>query len=713
MSQEFIKQPNLPVTKSMPSLMGINLNGLQKQTGYGDIIAKGLQYTNALVEKADTIKQNNELTNLKQKFDDMENEFAFQYLSDPNVYNTDEGRKKFMDAYNNLIEQKKTILQDSNVELSKDNRDKLIGYFKNTTWNNLFKFQQGMNQGYLKEQTDNVLLSSEKSIMLLPTYTDPLQQENAVAEQLQNIKALERLGINTDKMQLQYLTKSQEAITDKKIDIDIINNNNNPEFYKTEKVGNKIIVVTDSEGNPVIDVNKKIKALYNLGDTFLSDKECMESAKTLHEQTGIDLDTAYAYIRGARKEKWLKSSYTANAKLLQQSAIEEEKTRLYEQRVTDAMSKANTEMQTAIDTNDIPKMLTLLDAKNIGLDTAVALGGININTGKSYAEQIYGDNVQNIYNNKQYIPMLNSNQLKNFDFSYQPDGSINIGEAQGFANMFKYYVSNKDGKLYPSYYIDFTAQQLAKNSNNDLLKNPQFMKAFVGFGNQNLPNQETMYELITATNKHKNFDVNNNFKGEFLGKDHSLLVNQIVGAYCLENMSTLKLSLGNKPSLRAIENALQNASPDTQIKIKTLITQLENGFNAPVLTERLPENTMLLKEQAINKAKTEEVNKWAYQIKDDSLKKELDKDANTNATKPQFTDSQKGIFLTIDRMDNNTFINNYIFNNETMLKYQNLSEEINRRNFSENELQLIMKKTPIGRIDILEILENKKSQIKN
>ena len=305
MSQEFIKQPNLPVTKSMPSLMGINLNGIQKQTGYGDMIAKGLQYTNALVEKADAIKQNNELTNLKQKFDDMENEFAFQYLSDPNVYNTDEGRKTVIDAYNNLIEQKKTILQDSNVELSKDNRDKLVGYFKDTTWNKLLTIQPALNQGYLKEQTDNVLLSSEKSIMLLPTYTDPSQQENAVAEQLQNIKALERLGINTDKMQLQYLTKSQEVITDKKIDIDIINNNNNPEFYKTEKVGNKIIVVKDSEGNPVIDVNKKIKALYNLGDTFLSDKECMESAKTLHEQTGIDLDTAYAYIRGARKEKWL------------------------------------------------------------------------------------------------------------------------------------------------------------------------------------------------------------------------------------------------------------------------------------------------------------------------------------------------------------------------------------------------------------------------
>lgn len=700
MSQEFIKQPNLPVTKSMPSLMGINLNGIQKQTGYGDIIAKGLQYTNALVEKADTIKQNNELTNLKQKFDDMENEFAFQYLSDPNVYNTDEGRKTVIDAYNNLIEQKKTILQDSNVELSKDNRDKLVGYFKDTTWNKLLTIQPALNQGFLKEQTDNVLLSSEKSIMLLPTYTDPLQQESAVAEQLQNIKALERFGINTDKMQLQYLTKSQEAITDKKINVDIINNNTDEKFYKTEIVDGKPVVIYDTNGNPIIDATKKLTALHELANTFLSDEECMESAKSLHNQTGMDLDTAYAYIRNARKEKWIKTYYTSSAKLAQQQSIEAEKARKIEQKITDNIDKNTNTAKDAIQDKDLYKLSTVLDANNIGLDVPTMLMGQNNIEGLTNCEFFYGDSPESLYQNGFYMDILSPNELKYFNNSIETgaDGSLNFGSFDSTMNLLSQYTIDKtSGQRLSQPFVESIVTQFSESTNEPLLKHPEFVKAGLKMNEEDTSklNYEEISQLINATKlvPQINTGMGTYKNGIILNEKQNSEINYVLGAYAIANRSKYSLDINEKSSMAMIDNAIRK-NPVALQEFKKLQIKLNNGISAPKLKPKkinevglFPTIEQTAREQAINNY---------YKDLGRKNQQAVDSTWTGKSVRPQFKETQTGVLDTMNKVNNETFLSDLINNPNVMSKYKNIENEILTRDFTESQLKDCLYNLPIN-----------------
>lgn len=701
MSQEFIKQPNLPVTKSMPSLMGINLNGIQKPTGYGDIIAKALQYTNALVDKADTIKQNNEVTNLKQKLDDMENEFAFTYLADPNAYNTEEGRNKIIHAYNDLIEQKKIVLQDSNVELSKDNRDKLNGYFKDTTWNKLMNMQQGLNQGFLKEQTDNVLLSSEKSVMLLPTYTDPIQQEMEVSEQLKNIKSLERFGIRTDKMQLQYLTSSQEAITDKKINVDIINNNTDERFFKKELVNGEWVTVYDNNGNPIIDTTKKLTALHELADTFLSDEECMDSAKSIHQQTGIDLETAYAYIRNARKEKWIKTYYTSSAKLAQQQAIEAEKTRQWEQNITDNIQKNVTDTKLAINDKDIYTIATKMDVNNVGLTVPEILTATNTVTGRTNSEELYGDTPQGLYNRGFYVDVLNDKQLKALTNTIElgTDGSLNEGTFFSNMNFLRQNMYTKDGaNMLPQPFIESIAEQYARNTPIALLKYPSFVKAGAGLneGDNTQLQQNDIAELLNATSKIKALKKGDGTYryGTILDEDEPSELNHILGAYAITYKRKWGLNITENSSIAMIDNAIKN-NRQALNDFKILKTKVKNGLTAPRL------NSALLNEDNIvptvtQTSKEQSINKFSYQIKDPNIRHELDKETTGKAVLPQFQDNQKGVYLTVPQMDNEAFLKN-LNNNWTMMKdYEDLDGEINRRDFTDKQLYDCLYNIPIN-----------------
>ena len=290
----FINTTGLDIEKSMPALIGMDFSGIVQSKSNIDI---GKAVSN-FADKYKKIEQTNNTIKIQNQLNEMENKWQLQNMSDPNALMTADGRKSIEESYNNLIEQKKKLLIDAKGQFDSDTYLKLEGYFKNQTYDSLYKLQYKTNTAYIKETTDDVLLSTKLLVDTI-ALSDNEEERNILAQNgLKNIQGLEELGIDTREMCLNFITTTQQKSLEYEVEKNIMNNNTNEAFFMKDENGN---FVYDSQGNNIIDNAKKMKALNNLYDGFLSDAAIMDAAKSISESTNIKVDDAFNVIKNIRQ----------------------------------------------------------------------------------------------------------------------------------------------------------------------------------------------------------------------------------------------------------------------------------------------------------------------------------------------------------------------------------------------------------------------------
>ena len=292
----FINTTGLQIEKSMPSLVGMDFSQVayKRPNDIGKAISD-------FATKSQNVAQNNKYMKIQNELDQMEKSWKLQYMTDPNAYSSKERRAEITKTYNDLIEQKKNILINSKGSLSSEQYSKLENYFKEQTYDSLFNLQKNENVGYLKETTDDVLLNTNIGIEELSLMDNEELRNTKMEDILNNIKALETLGVDTRSMQLEAVTTAQDRITTYEIEKSIINNIDDSRFYLTDKEGDPI---RDSQGNPIIDNNKKLKELYRQREIFLSKESITDAAKSVAKATGMNEKDAFNYIKNTRDRYW-------------------------------------------------------------------------------------------------------------------------------------------------------------------------------------------------------------------------------------------------------------------------------------------------------------------------------------------------------------------------------------------------------------------------
>lgn len=399
----FINTTGLEIEKSMPSLIGMDFSGVVQSKSNIDL---GKTISN-FADKYKKIEQTNNTIKIQNKMNEMENQWQLENMSDPNVLMTNEGRQSIGQSYNNLIEQKKKLLIDAKGQFDSDTYLKLEGYFKNQTYDSLYKLQYKTNTAYIKETTDDVLLSTKLLVDNI-ALSDNEEERNMLAENgLKNIQELETLGVDTREMCLNFITTTQQKSLEYEVERNIMNNNTNEAFFMTDEQGNFIY---DNQGNAIIDNGKKMKALNDLYDGFLSDAAIMDAAKSISKTTNIKVEDAFNVIKNIRQTN-IKAHRQYNESILGNREQNNKYAMLaFQQKVENAGISGVKSM------NDAMNKGRVLDG--VGIATGRVIDATNI----SELDNIYRltngkyDNAKDILNDNQYIPLLvenDANWLKN------------------------------------------------------------------------------------------------------------------------------------------------------------------------------------------------------------------------------------------------------------------------------------------------------------
>lgn len=728
MAEKFIQKQNFNLAKSIPALVGINLDGVKPYQGYGNAIMQAVEYTEKLLEKSQQIKDNNVINNLKSQWDDLDNEFNQNVLTDPNVYNTKDGRASVVSLYNDIIEKKLASLNNTDAPLNKRQRAELQDYLKKTTQSKIFTMQKDLNNGMIKETVDDVTLSTEKAIARIVNYDNTEQQDEVVAETLNNIKMLEELGIKTDKMQLTFLTKTQDAITDKLIDENIINNRTNPKFFETtdggevryDENGNELNVVRDAMGNPLIDPKKQLKAIYDVVDNELSDKECKRIAKELNQKTGINEEEAFYYIKNARKEKWIKSSAGFTAKLQQQEYYNTQaKIKLGEQ-INNKIQKDISSFNNYKKDGNINGMLNMISEYSytnpipisyLANDNGIMKNGVPI----SNFEVLYGTTFDDMVNgNQYYAKMLNTGIASNLGkmITKGENGGLDMNSLGRFiATANSQFVDQSSGKTYTDNQINMMIDEISDNMNLPIAKHSEFIKSLLGRNDtdSSLLTQNDAINILNATMLAKDPKMSiETYQDKYDGSKDLFLNSSDVGAFEVNDIMYKYMMVYGKNYSRKFQNLDPN-DPSSIGRLNSLYKSLKPNEKEMVKNIRSKIQNTVIKQNRIPAPVTNESYNviqrnaeittknlqagTAYKKDVEGLKKSQ---AEGVVGKGSYV-VEGGVDKVLPTQNNNFWIESLV-KNRRLLKASDFNDELNKRwkTLSDKEKRTLHRIVPIG-----------------
>lgn len=406
---KFIKAKNLNFAQTVPQLIDMNVS---KVPAYGgDPLAKSVGDTiYKFAENAKKVAQAGELTRLKTELSELDNQFKVNFLANPNAFNTDEGRKAVADAYNNVVAQKKAILQNGKMALSSDDYSSLDQFFRQGTSNAIFNTQKEINTAYTKEEVDTQMFTAQASLENIKNLDDPTMQNELVTDTLKSLGSLKQLGVDTRKIQLDFAVKAQKELNEVTIQRNIIDNFSNPRYFKKDSKGN--IEWADPPYNtvPKIDIFAKNRDLMALEKTFLSDEAIREASKGIAEVTGIDETTAFNYVKNQRQGDWIKGSIKMKADLDHQQQLEEAKAFRYEERKRQEVF----EKRMALNSASTPEAIRMFSQDSDPI--AIQLNRVNPNTNTTLMHDITGgiaDNLADLQSKGYNMYLLDQPVVKN------------------------------------------------------------------------------------------------------------------------------------------------------------------------------------------------------------------------------------------------------------------------------------------------------------
>lgn len=147
----FIQPKGLQIAQSVPALVGMGLGAISgantsSQLGaFGEAIGTLVQ---GYIDNKNLIAE----AQLQSDWQELDNKFQMDVLSNPTIMDTEEGRQYLLSSYNDLITKKRTMLDERRSALGDVRYTNNMSKFKQKTENEAYQLQVGINQQYLRNQ---------------------------------------------------------------------------------------------------------------------------------------------------------------------------------------------------------------------------------------------------------------------------------------------------------------------------------------------------------------------------------------------------------------------------------------------------------------------------------------------------------------------------------------------------------------------------------
>ena len=311
----FINTTGLPIEKEMPSLVGMDLSGINKEPlklNLGKVISDFANRAQELKEQASATKLSNQLL-------DEEQAWRIEYLSDPNAFANKDRRTEIAKSYNDLIERKKALIMGAQSKLNAQQYGAVEAQFKQQTYNSLFDLQTKMNSAFVQESVES--LGIEKNALIIKctntgNRNEIMQYQEMLAE---CFNAEASLGIDNREQAIKTLMTIEDNYLQRKVVDEIINNTTAKEYAKIDDDGSPIL---DTSGNYIIDTNKVLTAVTQQRAYLLSREGISGDAKKIAKMYNMSEDEAYNYIYNARDQFFKVRQNNIQANLIQKSELE-------------------------------------------------------------------------------------------------------------------------------------------------------------------------------------------------------------------------------------------------------------------------------------------------------------------------------------------------------------------------------------------------------
>ena len=677
----FINTTGLEIEKSVPALTGIDFSGF-KPTGLDANIGAVIS---GLAEKSKTLKEKNNYLKLQSELDKIDDAYKQEYLTDPNIYSTEEGRKVLLAGYNSIVEKKKALLSEAKNGLSADQYTKLSDYFKQQTSSTMFKMQHDINVGYIKETTDNTILETNNILEQLSVIEDEKLRDMKVTDGIELFKNLSVLGIDPTEMQLKFISTAQQRITELEVEKKIVKNYTNQDFYQRDANGK---IKMDSNNNPLIDNGKKNAALLQLEKTFLSEDAIKAASKSISQVSGIDYDTVYAYVKNNRQGYWFNIKERAQASLYNAAQIEEAKIQKFEQGLNDSINKRISKLNDNLNG-------TYYDIANAATGKVYDNESINTPSATKLLTNNQYDDLNGMLKDGLYFKVLPDDVLKNIDNANKDKDitSVNILMTE-LDNAI--YRNKKDLKQ-----TDGTVRTLTSSENMALINIQNKTKIPIGLLKASVGQSSTVTkddaEMFFEADKQVGdiaWDKVKILQRSFIKSDASnrekIAYNYVVKAllskpeqYGLdESLTVVDLQKSNPEKINIIQEAYRK-NPDIRSKIDSLMQKgyeiAEWNMSSPYQYDVNRGST--LAETAIDTGYSEYAAKYGSLIaKEDIYPTVMGKTTSApldeNVIKGRVDSFMKRLRnkeFTIDQIDPSNIQNNYFYNEFDKYIYEELS----------------------------------------
>ena len=395
----FINTTGLAVEKEMPSLIGMDLSGVNKEPLKLDI---GKTISD-FATKAQAVKEQANYTKIYNMISDMENEWQIKNTTDPSAFSGKDKINYIIKSYNDLIEQKKAILSESKQSINATQYANLERAFKQTTYDSLYKLQNKIDSSYIQETLEDIAIE-RNALIIKCQNTDNINEIQEYENLIAGCFAAEKsLGLENRQSAIKTIMTIDNDYMQRMIVDNIINNNEDSSLFKTDSSG---VPMLDSNGNNIRDTNKIYTKVQETRKQLLSKENIQPHAKRLAQSFGIPEKEMEEYIYNARNEFFKVKQDTIESNLYQKGVIEEAKLQEVEEKIRIKNNENIQKANLVVDKQGSPKELNAIT--NEATDNTIFYNNI-------FYKSIYGDNnIQETINNGNFVSVLAENELKDF-----------------------------------------------------------------------------------------------------------------------------------------------------------------------------------------------------------------------------------------------------------------------------------------------------------
>lgn len=224
----FIQDAQLNIAASVPTAVSM---GVQNVDTSSPFVGQFGQMLSQIVGQYKANKQQIDYADMQFELSQLEKQWHLNNTADPNVYRTEESRGNLIKSYEELLQQRKDIVESYRGRIGDENFYNYSKELQNQVSQEMVGIQTGINQGFVEEEAVRSGMQINSVIQSLGDIRNPFNAEDGGKFSLDRLglsmSKLNYIGIGDAETKLKYVDNymsSAKAIFKKNLIDDIYNN---------------------------------------------------------------------------------------------------------------------------------------------------------------------------------------------------------------------------------------------------------------------------------------------------------------------------------------------------------------------------------------------------------------------------------------------------------------------------------------------------------